>query len=89
MNSEFEFIKFHISHLAQFGMIYIILKSQKKKTYVKKFIVFSIIRHGFWLLSSYSHPNGLGKLFKWQIFNTNLSKGLEKKIQKYSPKIIT
>jgi hypothetical protein len=39
---NFEFLNFHISHLAQLGMINITLKCQKK-THVKKFIVFTTI----------------------------------------------
>ncbi len=31
------------------------LENVKKKTYVKKFIVFTTIQHGFWLLDAYSH----------------------------------
>jgi hypothetical protein len=55
MNFKFEFLNFQINHLAQLGMINIIFKC-KKHTYVKKFIVFTIIQHGFWLLSLYLHP---------------------------------
>jgi hypothetical protein len=55
MKFEFEFLNIHISHLAQVGMINITLKCQEK-TYVKKLTIFTIIRHGFWLLSVYLHP---------------------------------
>jgi hypothetical protein len=41
MNFEFEFLNIHISDLTQLGMINITLKCQEKKTYVKKFIVFT------------------------------------------------
>jgi len=46
MNFKFEFFNFHTSHLAQLGMINIILKCQENKN-VKMFIVFITIWHGF------------------------------------------
>jgi hypothetical protein len=55
MNFKFEFLNFHINHLTQLGMINIILKCLEK-TYVKKFTIYTTIRHGFWLLFLYSHP---------------------------------
>jgi hypothetical protein len=55
MKFEFEFLNIHICHLKQLGMINITSKFQEK-TYVKKFTVFTIIRHGFWLLGVYLHP---------------------------------
>jgi hypothetical protein len=46
MNFLFEFLNFHISHLTQLGMINITLKCQKK-TYLKKFTIFTTIDIAF------------------------------------------
>ncbi len=37
----------------------------KTKTYVKKFIVFNNIQHGFWLLLAYLHPKDHMNMSKW------------------------
>jgi hypothetical protein len=45
----FEFLNTSISHLTQLTLVNIIIKCQNK-TYVKKFMIFITIWHGFWLL---------------------------------------
>jgi hypothetical protein len=77
MNFSFEFLNFHISHWTQLGMINITFL-RKFKSICKKFIVFIIIWHGFWLLSLYSYPNELGKKFKLHIFDKSLTQTLTK-----------
>jgi hypothetical protein len=55
MNFKFEFVNFHINHLAQLGMINITLKCQEKNIY-KKVHSFHHYSTWFWLLFLYLHP---------------------------------